>query len=172
MATRLDDRVRAARTARLRQVVADAERLCREKGERLTPVRREVLRLLARSEEPLGAYALLAQLRRQRTGRVDAPTVYRALDFLLKLGLATRIESRSAWVLVDRSARSDASVFFLCNTCNTSVAIENLGVADLIADSARSLGFQVNRPVIECSGTCASCSTPPVTTPTGQERSP
>ncbi len=149
----------AARNVRLRQAMVDAERICRDKGEKLTPLRRDVLRLLAESDQPLGAYALSDRLQRRRRTRVDAPTVYRAIDFLMGIGLAMRIESRSAYVLADHAARSDASVFFLCDTCNATVAIENQDVAALIADNARSLGFHIDRPVIECNGTCASCST-------------
>jgi hypothetical protein len=47
---------------------------------RLTPVRRRVLELILRADQPTGAYALLAELQRGR-GKLGPPTIYRALDF-------------------------------------------------------------------------------------------
>ena len=161
MAARRHHQVRPVHVLRSRLALARARALCRERGERLTPLRLEVLRLLACSDVPLGAYALLAKLRQGRKDRVDAPTVYRVIEFLSNLRLVTRIESRSAYVLADHAAQPEASVFFLCDTCNASVAVENGSVADLIAGSARTLGFLVNKPVIECNGTCARCLASP-----------
>ena len=39
--------------------IAHAETLCRERGERLTPMRRRVLEILAASHKPLGAYEII-----------------------------------------------------------------------------------------------------------------
>ena len=66
--------------------MADAARLCRERGVRLTPLRARVLEIVWRSHRPSGAYDILAVLAAE--GRSAAPpTVYRALDFLLEQGL-------------------------------------------------------------------------------------
>jgi Fur family zinc uptake transcriptional regulator len=61
--------------------ITHAEALCAERGERLTPMRRRVLEILAASHKPLGAYEIMDQV--ARSGPRPAPiTVYRALDFL------------------------------------------------------------------------------------------
>jgi len=57
-----------------------AETLAIRKGQRLTKIRRKVLRLLLESAEPSKAYDLLANL--DGEGSAKPPTVYRALDFL------------------------------------------------------------------------------------------
>src|SRR5919204_1424092 len=74
-----------------------AAQLCEERGARLTALRREVLALVWRGHEPVGAYAILEALRRSHPGAAP-PTVYRALDFLIEHGLIHRIESLNAYV--------------------------------------------------------------------------
>src|SRR6476469_11113771 len=69
-------------------VLERADTLCRERGAKLTPVRRQVLEALAGTHQPIGAYELIERLE-DEGGRRPAPiTVYRALDFLLEQGLA------------------------------------------------------------------------------------
>ena len=63
-----------------------ARSLCEERGLRMTPVRRRVLELVWQNHKPTGAYDLLAQLSEEGFNSAP-PTVYRALDFLLELGV-------------------------------------------------------------------------------------
>ena len=72
------------------QALAAAEALCTSKGERLTPVRRRVLELVLEAEKPVKAYDLLENLN-PGEGAAKPPTVYRALDFLMGLGLVHKI---------------------------------------------------------------------------------
>jgi len=58
-----------------------ADALCLKRKQRFTDLRKQVLSLVCRSEQPLGAYALLDLMK--DSGRSAAPpTVYRTLDFL------------------------------------------------------------------------------------------
>ena len=68
------------------------------RGARLTPVRRRVLELILMSDQPTGAYALLAALQRGRC-KLGPPTVYRALEFLLAHRLIHKIETASAFII-------------------------------------------------------------------------
>jgi DNA-binding PadR family transcriptional regulator len=58
---------------------------CEAAGQRLTPPRRRVLEMLLKAGQPVKAYDLIAAF---GDGGPPAkpPTVYRALDFLSKLG--------------------------------------------------------------------------------------
>ena len=67
----------------IEDAVAAAEKLCAQKGLRFTPLRRRVLELVWTGHKPVGAYALLDQLRDEDLGSAP-PTVYRALDFLIE----------------------------------------------------------------------------------------
>ncbi|MDP1137031.1 transcriptional repressor, partial [Klebsiella pneumoniae] len=67
-----------------------ARQICRERRQRLTPIRELELKLIWQCHQPLGAYALLPAL--AEAGFNSAPpTVYRALEFLQQQGLVHRI---------------------------------------------------------------------------------
>ncbi|MDX2494940.1 MAG: hypothetical protein QNK27_08275, partial [Desulfuromusa sp.] len=76
--------------------MANAELLCQQRGKRFTSIRRRVFELIWQQHKPIGAYEVLEGL--QQDGRAAPPTVYRALDFLLDLGLVHRINSLNAYV--------------------------------------------------------------------------
>ena len=94
-------------------------RAARERGQRLTPIRRDVLGALLASHQPLGAYEIMERV--APSGPRPAPiTVYRALEFLRENGLVHRIESRNAFVAcVHSHADGDLVVFLICERCGT-----------------------------------------------------
>ena len=137
--------------------LAHAEALCVKRGERLTPMRRHVLEVLAASHKPLGAYEIMDRV--ARSGPRPAPiTVYRALDFLRLNGLVHRIESRNAFVACGRNHGADALVAFLiCERCGAVGEAPAAAVAQSLAAAARSAGFTPTLSVIEITGVCAHC---------------
>jgi len=135
-----------------------ARRICEERGLRFTELRAAVLQAIARASSPIGAYPLLALLQQQLGKKFAPPTIYRALEFLLGLDLIARVESRNAYMLRDHPEHPNTSVLFLCDRCDSSVTIENPGLAKLIEGDAATLKFHLGKPVIECSGTCGPCA--------------
>ena len=67
------------------EMLAHAEKLCAQRGVRLTPQRLEVLRLMSLQQGAISAYDLL-DLLREKEPQAKPPTVYRALEFLLEQG--------------------------------------------------------------------------------------
>lgn len=133
------------------------EHICAERGVRFTPLRRMALEVLREFNGPVGAYDLLRALG-QRLGRPLAPpTAYRALEFLMEQGFVRRIETRNAFLLAPNPQQGNAGVFFLCNHCGATVEMEAGGLADVLAESAASLGFDIGRRVVELQGICADC---------------
>lgn len=133
------------------------EHICAERGVRFTALRRTALEVLREFNGPVGAYDLLRALG-QKLGRPLAPpTAYRALEFLLEQGFVRRIETRNAFVPSPNPEESNTGVFFLCNHCGATVEAEAGGLADVLAQSAASLGFDIGRRVVELQGTCADC---------------
>jgi Fur family zinc uptake transcriptional regulator len=134
-----------------------AEVLCAERGQRLTPIRRDVLAALLGSHQPVGAYEIMERL--APTGPRPAPiTVYRALEFLRENGLVHRIESRNAFVAcVHTHAAGDLVVFLICDRCGRVGEAASAEVAATLKAAARAAGFTPKSPVIEISGTCAHC---------------
>lgn len=137
--------------------MAHAEALCAQRGERLTPMRRRVLEILAASHKPLGAYEIIE--RAGEAGPRPAPiTIYRALDFLRQNALVHRIESRNAFFACVRNHRSDALVAFLiCESCGAVGEASAAAASQPLAAAARSAGFTPNLSVIEMTGTCSHC---------------
>jgi Fur family zinc uptake transcriptional regulator len=137
--------------------MAEAEARCVELGQRLTPMRRDVLATLLVSHRPLGAYEIMERLAPH--GPRPAPiTVYRALEFLRENALVHRIESRNAFVAcVHAHAAGDLVVFLLCDHCGTVGEASSVEVVSKLKAAARSAGFTPRSPVIEISGVCSHC---------------
>jgi Fur family zinc uptake transcriptional regulator len=132
-----------------------AETLCASRGERLTPIRRQVLEVLAAQHRPLGAYDIIDQLAGPRRAPI---TVYRALDFLLENGLIHRIESRNAFIAcINNHQESDMVVFLICERCGAVGEAPAAAVAEMLKLAAKAAGFTPHAPVIEIGGVCAHC---------------
>jgi Fur family zinc uptake transcriptional regulator len=140
----------------IEDAVVAAERLCADKGLRFTPLRKRVLELVWSSHKPVGAYALLDQLRDEELGSAP-PTVYRALDFLIEHGLIHRIERMNAFVGCSHPGESHRGFFLICGQCGNAEEMESSGVADSIAASASRHGFAARDMTLEVTGTCADC---------------
>lgn len=139
------------------EALAHAEKLCEARAQRLTPVRRQVLKCLLASHKPLGAYEIID--RTAREGARHAPiTVYRALDFLIAQGLVHRIESRNAFVACGHNHdRGEMVVFLICEHCGAVGEAPSKAVAESLKTASRAAGFTAKSPVIEISGVCNHC---------------
>ncbi|MFM7610756.1 MAG: transcriptional repressor [Alphaproteobacteria bacterium] len=141
-----------------------AEALCQTRGVQLTPLRRDVLRLVLEAEAPIGAYALLDQLKASRA-KAAPPTVYRALDFLLEQGLIHRLERLNAFMGCAEAleghdhdhAHHHPHQFLICRGCGATREISDHGVADAISAAAAKAGFSAARATVEVEGLCGKC---------------
>ncbi len=95
-----------------------AERVCKQRAQKFTPIRRQVLQALLSSHRPLGAYEVIDELAKSMP-RPAPITVYRALDFLMDNGLVHRIESRNAYLACAHDHDTAAMVAFLI--CDAAV---------------------------------------------------
>ncbi len=134
-----------------------AERICADRSQNLTPIRRHVLRALLSSHRPLGAYEVIEELARVMP-RPAPITVYRALDFLMQNGLVHRIESRNAFLACGRE-HDDASAvaFLICESCGSVGEIPAAAVAQSLSEAARQTGFTPSLSVVEITGLCGHC---------------
>jgi Fur family transcriptional regulator, zinc uptake regulator len=139
--------------AALRQALGAAEVRCAETQERLTTPRRRVLELLLAAEAPLKAYDLIAAF--GETGEpAKPPTVYRALEFLERLGFAHRIESLNAYVPC-RIEGGHAAAFLICDCCGAAEEFEPDFRPQLAA--AAAAGYAIRSVTLEARGLCAAC---------------
>ncbi|WP_439594703.1 Fur family transcriptional regulator [Falsiroseomonas sp.] len=136
---------------------------CLRHGAQLTELRRQVLRLVLQSAQPIGAYALLDQLRGARRGAAP-PTVYRALDFLLAQGLIHKVERLNAFIGCDETGHGHAHgsdhphQFLICGQCGSTAEICDSATIAAIAAAAGRSGFVPHRTTIEVEGLCARCA--------------
>lgn len=139
-----------------RKALKLAETLCQERGVRLTPQRRNVLAVINASDQPLGAYDILEQLRAQQP-RIAPPTVYRALDFLLTEGLIHKLESLHAFVGCHHPDHPHHSQFLICEDCGEVDELHSPLVRDSLDDAAKARGFAPKHSTVELLGRCARC---------------
>lgn len=137
--------------------LARAEATCRERGLRLTAIRRRVLELVWASHRPSKAYDLLDTIGRER-GKAAPPTVYRALDFLLDAGLIHKIESLNAYIGCDADHAHSHPKFLICHTCHRVAEITGPAVDRAIAREVNNAGFRADEETIEIGGTCRLCA--------------
>jgi Fur family zinc uptake transcriptional regulator len=137
----------------VKQALATAERICRERGVRLTETRRRVLELILEAGQPIGAYGLLGRL----SGQPMPTTVYRAIDFLLGQKFIHRIESLNAFVACLDSDHPHESQFVICSDCGLTEELHDDAIVASIRRHGRSLGFKIDTQVVEVRGICAAC---------------
>jgi Fur family zinc uptake transcriptional regulator len=136
-----------------------AELLCARRGAKLTAIRRNVLRLIWESREPVGAYALLDGLK-ARHGSGKPPTVYRALDFLVAQGLVHRVERLNAFVGCHDDAghgHHHAAQFLICRVCGQVTEMEDPGASAGVLAAAAGREFRAEKVVVEIEGVCRGC---------------
>lgn len=133
-----------------------AEELCRQRGQRLTALRRKVLELVWAGHRPVGAYALLEMLRAE-SGQVAPATVYRALDFLQEQGLVHRLASLNAFIGCAFPAAPHTGQFLICTGCQGLAELDDRRVAAALRDSAAASGFTISHTTVEVLGLCPHC---------------
>ena len=139
--------------------LAAAAARCEAAGQRMTPPRRRVLEMLLRAGQPVKAYDLIAAFG-EDGAPAKPPTVYRALDFLSKQGLAHRIESLNAFIACGGGGggggEGHAAAFLICDCCGATREIAPSGVSE-IERLAGAQGFNLTSLMVEAHGLCQDC---------------
>jgi Fur family transcriptional regulator, zinc uptake regulator len=138
----------------LRRALGAAEGRCVDTQERLTPPRRRVLELLLEADAPLKAYDLIAAFG-EAGEPAKPPTVYRALEFLERLGFAHRIESLNAYVPCRMEGEGHQAAFLICDCCGAAQEFEPDLKPALAA--ARAAGYDAHSVTLEARGLCPAC---------------
>ena len=140
--------------ASLDLALGQAETRCQSTRERLTPPRRRVLELLLQAEGPLKAYDLIAAFG-LRGEPAKPPTVYRALEFLERMGFVHRIESLNAYVSCRRDAESHKAAFLICDCCGAAQEFD----PDLLNRLTPTdiAGYALRSVTLEAHGLCPTC---------------
>jgi Fur family zinc uptake transcriptional regulator len=114
-----------------------------------------ILTALRKSKVPMSAYDLLAKLRAR--GVKAPPTVYRALQSLQAEGLIHRIESLGAFIACHSEEADHGTQFAVCRDCKTVVELHDHRICKTIDQLGKSIGFRVEREMLELIGLCSHC---------------
>ena len=132
------------------------EEACAARGLRLTPLRAQVLGLVAAAGKPIKAYDLLDRMKAEN-GSSAPPTVYRALEFLLEQGFIHRLASINAFVGCHHPQVMHSVPFLICDQCQNAIELEDTRISALLEAQARELGFETRAQTLEVHGLCAEC---------------
>lgn len=121
----------------------------------MTAARLRVLELLLAAGEPVKAYDLIARFGEDGQP-AKPPTVYRALEFLERKGLAHRIASISAYVACSSGKADHAAAFLICDCCGATEEV-SAAVAEGLDRAAGAAGYVIERTTIEAHGRCPAC---------------
>ncbi|MEO1091096.1 MAG: transcriptional repressor [Pseudomonadota bacterium] len=138
--------------------LAMAEGVCARRGQRFTPLRREVLAVIAAAERPLGAYDIIALMRGDRR-QVAPPTIYRTLEFLAAQGLVHRVHSRNAYVVCRHADGDHSAELLVCKACGRVLEVPCTTLGAHVVDHAAAHGFTADAVAVEVHGTCRTCAT-------------
>ena len=142
----------------MREALAAADALARRRGLRFTPLRRRVLEIILGGHRPLGAYDILRTLGENGAREPAPPTVYRALDFLLREGFVHRIDTLNAYVACFAPERRHRTHFLLCRSCGRAAELDHRALGSALERAAADSGFAIERETVEIAGLCAVCT--------------
>jgi len=135
-----------------------AEELCAATKARLTPTRKSVLQLLWQSHQPLGAYQLQDQLAKLSGKSIAPPTIYRAIEFLLQLGLIHRIASLNAYIGCPFPGSDHSNLFMICSQCGSAAEVAHNSLNELLQKASDKANFTLQDQTLELFGLCPNCS--------------
>ena len=135
--------------------IDELTRLLHSRGQRSTPQRHVILRELRRRSRHATADEIRRAVADELPG-TSVPTVYAALDLLVELGLARRIDTGMGAALYD--GRTEPHQHLVCRACGR---VEDLDVAldtDALMEAAGTSGFAPEGAETVISGLCADCA--------------
>ena len=142
--------------------LADAARAAIEaSGEQWTGLRATVFDTLAGFDRPASAYDVAEAASGALGRRIAANSVYRILDLFVARNVATRVESRNAYLVNSHPGCLHDCIFLVCDACGQATHMDDDGLSLALRGAAKAAGFAPTRPVIEVHGRCGDCAADP-----------
>lgn len=115
---------------------------------KMTKNRENILQLIEDSSVPLSAYDV------EKLSKTSLPTVYRALDFLLKTG---QIKSFSLHQCNYYYPASKHRHFFTCSKCNQFFPIDDCFMGEYEKALQRKMKIEIHEHFVLFTGLCPNC---------------
>lgn len=137
-------------------IIAEAEKYCAARGAKLTEIRRQVLELVLQYPDVIKAYDVLADLQRIRSNAAP-PTVYRALDFLVEMGILHRTESLNGFVFCPHFADEHCAIILSCRTCGRIEETRAEAQMQQLRAFCKAQDFELGTEALVLTGYCREC---------------
>jgi Fe2+ or Zn2+ uptake regulation protein len=127
----------------------------RERGQRVTPQRLAIARVLSDLARHVTAERVHAEVSARMPG-VSLPTVYATLDLLEELGLARRVATDGGAVVYD--PRTDEHHHLVCRSCGAIADVDAHLDTGGVRAAALASGFRPDASQLVLRGLCADCA--------------
>ena len=134
-----------------------AESLSIKNNARFTNIRKAVFRLILEHNVPIKAYELLDKLKIHKSS-AQPPTIYRAIDFLMELGLIHKLNSLNAYFACSHPHKQHNCFFLVCMQCGLIQESCNAPLLESLQATAKKNNFQMNYCNLEIQGLCSNCT--------------
>ncbi len=138
---------------RLRERIIAAR--LRQHGYKLTPQRREVIRVVASSQDHLTPAAIYEKVYQNRPN-IGLVTIYRTIDILAELGLICELHAGGSCHSYTLSA-SGHHHHLICSNCGTVVDVAGHYLGELEQRLSQETGFEIKDYLLEFIGLCQAC---------------
>ena len=130
--------------------------ILRRRGYKLTPQRRAVTGVIARSHSHLTPAAVYDRVCKKYPG-IGLVTIYRTLELLARLGFICEVHTgdNSRSYLLRRS--SGHHHHLICSSCSRVVDFTDCDLGGMENRLARQTGFRIDNHLVEFVGCCREC---------------
>jgi Fur family transcriptional regulator, ferric uptake regulator len=135
---------------------SDPRTLIHKHGFRLTPQRQMVFDAMRDLSSHCTPDEVYARVQRKSTA-VNRATVYRTLDFLLKLGLVTTAHGRDNQVIYELAGQAPHH-HLVCQKCDKVEVIDHAILQPMFNRIEREFEFEVKTDHLMIFGVCKDCS--------------
>jgi Fe2+ or Zn2+ uptake regulation protein len=133
----------------------DLAQLLHSRGQRSTPQRNVILRVLRRRSHHATVDEIRSAVRDELPG-TSTPTVYATLELFVELGLARRIVTGLGPALYD--GRTEPHQHMVCRHCGRVDDVDFELDAAPALHAVRAVGFRADSAELVISGLCADCA--------------
>jgi len=128
----------------------------RANGYKVTQPRKQVLRVLDETSEPVSPYEIQKIL--EGSGKhLNHVTIYRILDLLCDLNLAHKVLLLNGFVKCSLGKKEGCHRFMVCRECGALKEFADKALCEEENEIAQDLGFHSEQHFSEFSGVCSNC---------------
>lgn len=142
----------------IQNFLQQAEEISQSRGKRMTPIRKQVLTIIATDERCMKAYEILEAMQKDFPNAKPA-TVYRALEFLESEGFIHRLDALNGWTAcndLDLHGH-DHNLLIVCTECGLVAEVDAPDISHKLHALISQNGFKQNSAQTEIRATCFNC---------------